>query len=306
MKAYKTYCVFHKIDLDGMSSAAIVKFFIPDVILKPYNYNDPFPFKTDELKPEDKVFFVDVSIQPYTEMMRIYELIGINLHVMDHHKSFLESPTGLELKDKLEDNFHCSVKKAGCELTWSFFSGFIVSGWMVPEIPPRAVMLLGQYDSWRDTEEKKLPYDVDWDTVMAFQMGMRQKKFNTDDFINQFITTNDNIENTISQGSIILNYQNNQNDISMHHSFVATVKGFKCLVLNTGMKNSQVFKSKWDANKYDFMVAFSMSRDHKWSWSFYTDKAGFDASALAAQFGGGGHASASGCQTSEIIFDEEM
>ena len=303
----KTFCVFHKIDLDGMSSAAIVKYFRPNLIFKPFNYNDPFPFKPNELKPEDKVFFVDVAIQPYTEMMRIYEIVGTNLHIMDHHKSFLESPTGLELKEKLGSNFHCSTKEAGCELTWSFFS---------KSSTPRAIRLLGQYDAWRDTEEKKLAFDTDWDTVMAFQMGMRQKKFNTDDFISNYLDESFLnryvIDETIEQGQVILAYQNNQNDISMNHSFDEIIIGpdesgkpreFKCLVLNTGMKNSQVFKSKWDANKYDFMVAFSYGKDRKWSWSFYTDKPGMDASKLASQFGGGGHVGAAGCITEDFIFD---
>ena len=290
----KTYCVFHKVDLDGMSSAAIVKHFIPDVIFKPYNYNDPFPFETGELFPEDKVFFVDVSIQPYTEMLRIYEIIGNNLHIMDHHKSFLESEAGLELKEKLGRNFHCSIQMAGCELTWDFFGR--------RESMPKAIKLLGQYDAWRDTSTKQLSYDIAWSTVLAFQMGMRQAKFNTTDFINNYILTGRNTDKTIESGLVILKYQDNQNNLSMSSSFPAIIKGFKCLVLNTGSRNSQTFISKWNPNEYDFMVAFSMTKERKWAWSFYTDKEGFNASALAAQFGGGGHGSAAGCTTDYLIF----
>ena len=294
----KTYCVFHKVDLDGMSSAAVVKHFIWDVIFKPYNYNDPFPFEVGELLPEDKVFFVDVSIQPYTEMLRIYELIGNNLHIMDHHKSFLESEAGLELKEKLGKNFNCDTKKAGCELTWEFFEEITNH----PRCMPKAIKLLGQYDAWRDTSTKQLPYDIAWSTVLAFQMGMRQTKFNTTDFITNYILTGRNTDKTIEAGLVILKYQDNQNNLSMNSSFLAIIKGFKCLVLNTGSRNSQTFISKWNTNEYDFMVAFSMTKERKWAWSFYTDKEGFDASALAAQFGGGGHVGASGCTTDYLIF----
>ena len=296
----KTYCVFHKVDLDGQSSAAIVKHFIPNAIFKPYNYNDPYPFAAGEIYPEDRVFFVDVTIQPYTEMLRIYEIVGKNLHIMDHHKSFLESEVGLELKEKLGKNFHCSLQKAGCELTWEFLS-FLHQQTRVDSMP-KAIKLLGQYDAWRDSTLKHLPYDTLWNTVLAFQMGMRQDKFNTREFIANYILTNRNIDKTVESGLVILKYQDSQNSLAMNHAFSAVIKGFKCLIINTGSRNSQTFVSKWNPEEYDFMVAFSMTKDRKWGWSFYTDKVGFDASALAAQFGGGGHAGAAGCTTDELIF----
>lgn len=292
----KTYCVFHKIDLDGMASAAIVKHFLSDIVFKPYNYHDPYPFEAGELTPDDVVFFVDVVIQPYTEMLGIFELMGGNLRIIDHHKSFLESPTGLELKEKMGKHFHCAMNRAGCELTWEYFS---------EEPVTRAIRLLGQYDSWRDTKEKSLPSDTDWDSVLSFQMGMRRKKFNTGEFLADYVRSpnkNRIIDKTIEEGRLLLSYQDNQNEVSMHSSFEAVIKGYKCLVLNNGMKNSQVFKSRWDAGKYDFMVAFSMGKDKRWSWSFYTDKPGLDASSLAGQFGGGGHAGAAGCMTDHLIF----
>ena len=296
------YCVYHKVDLDGMSSAAVVKHFIPDVIFKPYNYTDPYPFAVGELSPEDKVFFVDVTIQPYTELLRIYDLIGTNLHIMDHHKSFLESAAGLELKEKLGENFHCSIQKAGCELTWEFLAKKYQSELKMP----RAIKLLGQYDAWRDSCLKHLSYDIPWNIVLAFQMGMKRDKFNTNDFITNFILTGRNTDKTIEAGMVLLNYQDNQNTMLMNHAFPAVIRGFKCLMLNTGSRNSQTFVSKWNPTEYDFMVAFSMTKERKWGWSFYTDKSGFDASSLAAQFGGGGHASAAGCQTAELIFDEDF
>jgi oligoribonuclease NrnB/cAMP/cGMP phosphodiesterase (DHH superfamily) len=289
------YCFFHKVDLDGQSSGAIVKRFVPEVELVPYNYNDEFPW--DKIHSGDTVYFVDVALQPYMELVRLHDLIGDGLVVIDHHKSFIESDAYAEL-ERRSASLHCDAAWAGCELTWKHFTS---------ESLPAAVRLLGQYDSWRDTEGKKHGGDFDWDgEVMPFQFGMRFDDFDVDGFLKllgpDLLEAEVRISQIIDTGRIILKYQDKQNAFAMNSSFDADIKGYSCLCINGGMRNSRVFCSKWDVKKYDFMVVFSMTRHRKWSWSFYTDKEGMDASSLAKQFGGGGHRGAAGCVTEELIF----
>jgi len=300
-----TYCLYHSVDLDGQASAAIVKSYVPDVVLIPFNYNVPFPY--DRITPEDSVYFVDVAVQPYDEMLEIVKKVN-NLTVIDHHITFVNSDAGKALKGILGRDFYCDTKLAGCELTWMYFNERS-AGEIVPEIP-RAIRLLGQYDTWRNTPEKKLIMDTSWETVMAFQWGMRQAEFDFDYFIKTFLhgfhsLAGASILSTIAAGESLLKYQDHQNTIAMLSSFTAYIKGYKCLCVNSSLRNSQVFASKWDENEYDFMVPFSMTKDQKWSWSFYASRPDKDASELAKQFGGGGHKAASGCFSTELIFDTE-
>lgn len=291
-----TYCFYHKVDFDGKASAAIVKKFVPDAILKPFNYDMPFPYA--EVKAEDTVYFVDVAAQPYAEMIKIHLAVK-KLVIIDHHKSFIESGSGQVLRAALPEDFLWSFNFAGCELTWMYFT---------KQVPPYPIRLLGQYDNWRDSPEKMNQNDTDWDTVLLFQYGLRRFPFDIDSFTKDFLDDAEqgelNVFKTVAEGRVILDYQINQNASAMGWSFDVTIKGFKCLCVNSGGANSQLFASKWDPEKYDFMVAFSYSSGHKWSFSFYTTREDRDASELAKLFGGGGHKGAAGCYSSELIWDE--
>jgi len=300
------YCFFHSVDWDGHASAAVVKKFIPEAIMVPFNYTDPFPF--DDICPEDILMFVDVVIQPFSKMKELYDRLSPgNLIVIDHHKSFIESDVGVFLKEKkvlfdtstvyagcFPDN---GAKYAACELAWIFMTN-------KNEIP-KVIRLLGQYDAWRNTLGKMLKSDISWEHVLAFQFGMRLHTLDYNKILDFLKYGEDSVvyRDTIKDGFLILKYQDNQNEISMEHAFEAKILGYSCICSNTHMRNSNVFKSKWDTSKYDLMVAFSMNADRKWSYSFYTDKEGVDASKVAQIFGGGGHVGAAGCVSSQLIFD---
>lgn len=317
-----TYCFFHSQDWDGYASAAVIKKFSPDAHIIPFNYNDEFPF--DTLNANDIVFFVDVVIQPYEKMIELYDICK-NLIIIDHHKSFLESEVGKLLRDKqvLWDSSTVyasftpvnNAEYAACELTWIYMS-------RGEKRIPKVISLLGQYDAWRNTPDKMFPSDIDWETVLAFQFGIRTDSLNTaivDSLIHLEECSQESgeeylakpLDQIIRNGLIILTYQNNQNEILMKHSFDACISGmpywmpsiYKYLCVNTHLRNSDVFKSKWNKEKYDVMVAFSFGADGRWQYSFYTDKEGVDVSKIASIFGGGGHQKAAGCYSKNLILE---
>lgn len=297
----KVFCFYHKVDFDGQASAAIVKKFIPEAILVPFNYNVPFPY--DEVSADDWVYFVDVSISPPDDMIRVWELLREKLVIIDHHQSFIQSEAGKWLRDKMDDNFYWDDVHAGCELTWMYFANHFPGS---PIPMPTVIKLLGQYDAWRNTIDKMTDQDVSWDTVLQFQYGLRQREWSFEWFIPMLdVEHHHDINKIVETGETILEYQRAQNKITMSSSFVANIKGFKCLCVNSGLKNSQVFESKWDATKYDFMVPFCMTKERKWSWSFYSTRPDRDASQLAKMFGGGGHHGAAGAFTDDLIFDKD-
>jgi uncharacterized protein len=284
------HCFYHKVDWDGVTSAAIVKHHIPDVVLHGFNYNQEFPMHL--MQPEDVVYFVDVAPQPFDILFTICSKVT-HVTIIDHHKSLLDFLD--EQVFALPDNLyvHGDAKIAACEITWRFFKEDVQM--------PLEVQLLGQYDSWRDTKEKQIKGDLDWNTVLAFQFGMRlfelDVNFMHDHLFAKPVAT---VEEILKSGEAILRYQEQQDASAMNYSFSILLNDHRCLCLCTGARNSNTFKSLWNPIKYDLMLAFSFT-GKKWSYSVYSTKHTIDCSAFAKIYGGGGHKGAAGFYTDECI-----
>ena len=151
-------CFFHRADLDGVCSAAIVKKFVPDCELHGIDYGDEPPWgklipefpKREDGGPEfavwRQVYLVDVSFPP-ADMKRLAE--SCDLVWCDHHRTALDANMGLHAKG------YQTSELSGCELTWLWFTRaegepYLVRGSSpTPEQLarlPEAVRLLGRYD----------------------------------------------------------------------------------------------------------------------------------------------------------------
>ncbi len=282
-----THCFYHKVDWDGVTSAAILKQAIPDAILHAFNYNMELPAN---LASEDVVYFVDVAPQPFTKLCELSEKVS-KIVVLDHHKSLIDFISEHPTPDNLVVRYN--LKRAACEIVWEYF---------YPELEcPVEVRLLGQYDSWRDTIVKQLDGDIDWSTVLSYQFGIRLFELDPSWMrTHLFDYCHESAESTTANGKIILQYQDNQNTDAMRYSFTMIINGHRCLCVNTGHRNSNIFKSIWDESKYDIMLAFSFT-GKKWSYSVYSTKADVDCSAFAKSYGGGGHKGAAGFYTDTCI-----
>jgi oligoribonuclease NrnB/cAMP/cGMP phosphodiesterase (DHH superfamily) len=310
----KVYCFYHAVDLDGQCSGAIVKYYfkkmaeelvemidrdgldfrkiMPDIELIPFNYHYKIPY--EKLTKEDVVYFVDVVPSPYEELLKLQEHVE-KVIVFDHHQTFITSEVGEIFRE--DEESHLQIGIAGCEITWKK---------LFPDRPmPRCVHLLGKYDSWRNNNKEE------WDTViLPFQYGMRLEKTDpVENFEFWYAWLNSkfqgaSITDVIEKGNIVLKYQAQQDERTLHQSFDYTLKlngsSYNCLCANTGSRNSQTFITKWDTGKYDFMIAYSQLKSGKWSFSAYTDKQDRDASVIAKSFGGGGHVGAAGFTVEEL------
>jgi oligoribonuclease NrnB/cAMP/cGMP phosphodiesterase (DHH superfamily) len=290
------YCFYHAVDLDGQCSGAIVNHYYKkmgvDIEIVPFNYHYKLPF--EKFTKEDLVYFVDVAPSPYEELLRLKELVN-KVIVFDHHQTFINSQVGKIFSN--DEKSHLEIGIAGCEITWKK---------LFPNTPmPLCVLLLGKYDSWRNQNKEE------WDNIiLPFQYGMRLEKTDPDknyDFWYIWLTAlleNSHVEAVVKNGALILAYENQQNERLLHQSFDYQLTHdsavYNCLCVNSTSRNSQTFKSKWNIEKYDFMVAYSQLKTGQWSFSMYTDKPGRDASAIAKSFGGGGHVGAAGFTIDEL------
>jgi oligoribonuclease NrnB/cAMP/cGMP phosphodiesterase (DHH superfamily) len=252
----KPICFYHKADLDGVCSAAIVKHFVPECELYGIDYGDEFPWDlvrpgpeadTDPLwmhlfKPENgykcgdnwetltvkkrTVYMVDISL-PYEGMVRLAEVS--NLTWLDHHKTALEANEGLRARGMRD------TTRAACELAWVWMSLFpdpekMPDSYTFEEFDgdlPEAVRLLGRYDVW----DKDHP---EWESrILPFQYGMRTFKWSYDPNSTSWSTlfaansaVTEFVARVVAHGESILRYQAEVNRKACEagaHEFVWTM-----------------------------------------------------------------------------------
>jgi oligoribonuclease NrnB/cAMP/cGMP phosphodiesterase (DHH superfamily) len=82
--------------------------------------------------------------------------------------------------------------------------------------------------------------------------------------------------------------------LSRNMCFEGTYNGLRFIAANMAQAGSDFFDSLDNIKNYDFMVSFCLNKRSKWNFSFRTTRDDVDVSAIAANFGGGGHKKASG------------
>lgn len=262
--------IYHSKDLDGWCSAAIGKKKWPDATLIGYDYGDPLP----EI-PNDDVIVVDVSMP--MKLMGTLASKSKSFIWIDHHKSAIEEYEKLFPSRRFPSLLKIGV--AACELMWSY---------CFPNSPvPKPVQLLGAYDVWRNED---LVY---WGTqVVPFQYGMRSICGSAETFPMQALSDEFNTEDVIKYGVGVLAFTSNENRNLSKYAFTKKVGKYTAVCLNTNRFSSMTFDYAYQADKHDLMLPF-MWDGRLWRCSLYTTK-DIDVSAIAKQYGGGGHAKAAG------------
>lgn len=268
-------CYFHSSDADGHCSGAIVKFKFPECDLVPINYGEEFPW--NDIVLGETVFMVDFSLSA-NDMMALNQ--RANLVWIDHHKSSMESvdPSIPGIRE---------IGLGACALVWRY---------LFPDKEiPYSVQLLAEYDVWNHTNPNTLP----------FQYGIRVEDTLPDSaiWLDLFSMYSDAVTETIlKNGSTILRYQTQSNEMyAAGASFETELNGFKCLAQNKMYSDSQAFDSVFNADKHEIMLMFGW-RHGQWACSLYSLEDGPDVSAIAVEFGGGGHAHAAGFSCAELPF----
>lgn len=278
----KNYIFYHGSDLDGRCSGAIaydiLKRHKPELLTFAIDYGQEFPFNL--IEPEDNVYMLDFSLQPFFEMKKLNNMC--NLVWIDHHESSIreyEKDSDLYIKGSRE------IGKSACELSWEYFYSEVDM--------PTGVFLLGRYDV----------YDLIKD-VKEFQYGMRvyDTLEPTSIIWDKILSENEDfIEFCIRTGEIILTYEGQQNSFYVDaNAFPVEFEGYECLACNKGISNSSLFNSI--EKDYDIYITFVYSKDKYWIISLFTEKEDINLSEIAKKYGGGGHSKAAVFTSKEFIF----
>lgn len=283
----KVRCYYHKIDLDGKCSAAIVKRKYPECELIGVDYPDRPDF--EKIEAEETIFVVDFSFEP-EDMEVFYMMIDTKLIWIDHHKSAIEKigSLGHPYNGKRE------IGKAACELTWEY---------LFPDEPmPEAVRLLGRYDVW-DKSDKD-----DWENkILPVQYGMRLEDWPPDNLKWKCLFEDPTaFMDFLKNGDLILAYEERQNAVYAEAmAFPVEFEGHKAWAINKALSNSKIFETGFpDAVKRPLWILFSY-RAGIWKYSLYCfPLSGIDVSKIAVKHGGGGHAGAAGFQSEKYLLKE--
>jgi oligoribonuclease NrnB/cAMP/cGMP phosphodiesterase (DHH superfamily) len=278
----KSICFYHKADLDGKCSAAIVKYFNSDIKLIPYDYNDLFPW--EEIDKDTQVYMVDISL-PTNDMYKLNNECKELIYI-DHHISKLKDLDLFQFKGLQVDG------TAACVLTWYYLIGSIVPVGVVGTTVPLGVELLGRYDIW----------DIN-PNVLNYQYGIRALNLDPNDTTKWLncVFRND-LKHIISDGEKILKYvEMSQKEAVNNFAFKMIWKGYNVLAMCKTTGSSLIFKDHPDYLTADILMVFGWI-GKIWKISLYTTKKEIDVSEIAKSLGGGGHRSASGFVCVELPF----
>lgn len=315
--------IYHSRDLDGLMSGAIVKnyqnSYWEPCTLYPLDYGEALD--TRKFKGKSAVM-IDVSMP--MDRMELLSTSCMEFMWIDHHISAYNDlieyckEMNYEVEQrrindlilftevkKMNLTYYFSNRLAGCEITAIMFDKNLT------KTSKKAISLLGQYDTWRQFDERKFVDDSDWDsTVLPFQFGLRAK-FNDPEKISDFIDSlnlkdkkNESYESLFddikNQGKLIIEYQEridqtNVKGNAFEMDFDFDGKTYKAVCLNSTVFNSNVFKSVYYENYHDIMIAFQYNgKTDRYKFSMYTTKEDVNILGIAKSFGGGGHAKACG------------
>ncbi|NTW33442.1 MAG: hypothetical protein HGB12_12610, partial [Bacteroidetes bacterium] len=276
-------CFYHKADLDGISSAAYVNMMYPNCELIGVDYGEDYSKILGSIDIDERVWVVDFTFEPIKIMQSIAK--KGDLFWFDHHLS------SIEYAKELKASFQGSIGKADNKQSTIalLYDYFKIGRYSTPNLP--TIEMISLFDTWQWKEHQNA------DLIHAFNVGaMNILSLDPEDrakwrslFQHPIgVEGLDLIQQCIKTGYILIEYlkQNNEQNMS-HSSFNFKYKQYQFLCLNTALKGSLQFESKWNPEIHDAMIAFYYL-NNKWRYSMYTDKPNVDILKIATYFGGGG------------------
>lgn len=277
--------VHHNADPDGHFSGAIALKANPGASVLGYNYEPDF----DQILTQSvgqEVVMTDVSPKKWSDMHRLCE-VASRVVWIDHHPSALREMEAHNTQ-VLYPNFvpvFETGKWGACKKTFEYF---------FPGMPlPPVVEMVAAYDVFRDYGTEK------WEnSYFPFRFAVSHLR-SPQAVLQAFrLDASDNTAHWIERGRAIAQYLDDENQAFVHtsalcHETIFTWQGrtYKVLAVNRNLFGD-VFKSR-DLTRYDFVVGF-FAQANEWKISLRGAGKNIDLSAVAKDFGGGGHKDAAG------------
>jgi len=298
----KSLVIYHRIDIDGWLSAAIIKRYMDnqpeyEVDYLGFNYGDDLDTSAIA-KKYDEVITVDVSID-IDDM--IFLVDRVDFVYIDHHtmkiNEVLRKVDLTNVRTYINTEDLPIKKKAACEITWEVF---------FTDTPmPRLVKDASSYDCFRH----KAYEPIEAHEVLMAQYGLRAIIHDIDsayNLLNEYFvngTPVDIMDDIVEDGYKIFNYLKVEAKSAYDKRFEIQIGGHKFGAVNKDRFNPINFGIDYHKDGYEGFACFWYV-EGKWNFSLYNDNGLLDCAEIAKTFGGGGHKGASGFQlTNEYFFN---
>ena len=265
-----TLVIYHGNCPDGFCAATIAKHELDAAVMHEAHYGAPVPDVTGAV-----VYLLDFCYDRKTmeAMAEVAEFIT----VLDHHATAQQDLRDSKLWNAKNVTIVFDMNKSGAMLTWEHFHPGVVA--------PKFVQYIQDRDLW----QWKLPSSREVNTAF----WALPKNFDTWMF---YII--DGVDSLITAGKIQLLYANALIDQMLTQAAIRLIDGHKVPVVNASVLFSDVCDKLLEVYPDAPFAAYYFDRGtgiRQWG---SRARLGFDVSAIATKFGGGGHKAAAGWQES--------
>lgn len=309
------HCFFHRTDLDGHCSGAIVRLwcernghiYVPHGV----NYGEPIDW-VKWASGNEMAVIVDFTPERCSKenfLYSSYDVLTYIKHVyndlvwIDHHQTAIDAVRQAQQQSMSEGNVTHDFKgiqksgTAACVLTWQhFFPGTEI---------PTAVSLLGAYDVFDRSNPERWHMDI-----LPFQYGMRTRGTLPDGddekglWYKMLLGRNEDKESPgyyelgwiMAEGQTVLRYEEQQNrKTAKSAAYDCTFNGMLCCAINA--RGNSLLLESFARPEHKMRILWSFDRN-KWRVHLYEN--GHDdvhCGEIAKKYGGGGHKGAAGFET---------
>ncbi len=261
------YVLYHSNCYDGFGAAFSVWKKLGDAGVKyiPVTYGTEPPDMPDAAK----VFIVDFSYQRdvMVEMISQSTAHDFDIVVLDHHKTAEANLKDLAVKNGSEIIF--DMNRSGALITWEYFHGVGTAPPLIQHISDRDLWTFNMPGS-KEIHSALVSYPFDFKVWDSF-----------------------NIEGLIAEGITCERFEKSVVANICKNQWIGPVDDYQVPIVNTTQSWSEVGHELLERNPdAPFVASFTIFKDQI-MWSLRSRK-GFDVSAIAKKYGGGGHAQAAG------------
>jgi len=260
----ETHVIYHGRCYDGFTAAWVARLELGDKAQYiPAAYGNQPP----ELPADARVAIVDFSYPRL--VMETLRLRVASLTILDHHKT-----AEADLKDFPGATF--DMEKSGAMLSWEYF--------FPGQPPPRLVRYVQDRDLWHF----KLP------DSRAISAWIQSHDYDFEVWGKLSDEMENGLGRCVAEGNAILRAKEQMVKQMADNAVMANVGGYEVPVANATCYFSEVGEELCIRNPDKPFAAYYLDRkDGKRQWGLRS-RGGFDVSAVAKQYGGGGHPGAAG------------
>jgi nanoRNase/pAp phosphatase (c-di-AMP/oligoRNAs hydrolase) len=245
---------------------------MPDCELFEGRYGEPPPF---EKARERSVYILDFSY-PRDQLVKLHEYTDATgcLRVLDHHKTAEADLVGLDFCE-------FDMERSGAGMTWDYFFS------------------LQRRPGWIDRVEDRDLWQFKFDDTREYHafissLPMTMTHWNS--------ISGASAEAIRASGRTILRYINTRIDKAVQQARVVKINGDIVVTLNIPYQNASETGAKLLELHPEAVYSMTYYLDAHGYWRYsLRSRPGFDVSEIAKQYGGGGHAQASGFGYTELL-----